>query len=44
MRGVFIVKEEDAEKFVSFLKRYKIEYHTREVILTQQDLGKLGPG
>jgi len=44
MRGVFIVKKEDAEKFVSLLKRYKIEYHTREVILTPQDLEKLEQG
>lgn len=44
MRGVFIVKKEDAEKFVSLLKRYKIEYHTREVILTPRDLEKLEPG
>jgi len=44
MRGVFIVKKEDAEKFVSLLKRYRIEYHTREVILTPQDLEKLEPG
>ena len=44
MRGVFIVKKENAEKFVSLLKRYRIEYHTREVILTPQDLEKLEPG
>jgi hypothetical protein len=42
MRGVFIVRKEDAEKFVSLLKRYKIVYHTREVILTPQDIEELG--
>jgi hypothetical protein len=41
MRGVFIVKKEDAEKFVSLLKRYKIVYHIREVLLTPQDSEKL---
>lgn len=44
IRGVFIVKKEDAEKFISLLKRYKITYHVREVILTQQDLNDLGGG
>jgi hypothetical protein len=42
MRGVFIVRKEDAEKFISLLSRYKIVYHTREVILTPQDFEKLG--
>jgi hypothetical protein len=42
MRGVFIVKKEDAEKFISLLKRYKILYHVREVILTSRDLNDLG--
>lgn len=42
MRGVFIVKKEDAEKFISLLERYKIIYHVREVILTPQDLIDLG--
>lgn len=42
MRGVFIVKKEDAERFVSLLKRYKVEHHEREVILTSRDMGKLG--
>ncbi len=37
MRGVFIIKKEDAEKFISLLERYKISYHVREVILTPQD-------
>ncbi|MGD2248016.1 MAG: hypothetical protein PVF58_06390 [Candidatus Methanofastidiosia archaeon] len=42
MRGVFIVKKEDAEKFISLLKRYKIVFHIREVILTPQDIEKFG--
>ena len=41
IRGVFIVKREDAEKFISLLERYKIVYHVREVILTPQDLNDL---
>lgn len=41
IRGVFIVKREDAEKFISLLERYKIIYHVREVILTPQDLNDL---
>ena len=41
MRGVFIVRKEDTEKFVSLLSRYKIVFHTREVILTPQDFEKL---
>ena len=41
IRGVFIVKREDAEKFISLLERYKITYHVREVILTPQDLNDL---
>lgn len=42
MRGVFIVKKEDAEKFITLLNRYKAEYYEREVILTPWDLEKLG--
>lgn len=42
MRGVFIIKKEDAEKFISLLKRYKIIYHVREVVLTPQDVNDLG--
>lgn len=38
IRGVFIVRKEDAGKFISLLERYKILYHPREVILTPQDL------
>jgi len=41
IRGAFIVKREDAEKFISLLERYKIIYHVREVILTPQDLNDL---
>lgn len=41
IRGVFIVKREDAEKFISLLERYKIIYNVREVILTPQDLNDL---
>jgi hypothetical protein len=41
MRGVFIVRKEDAEKFISLLKRYKIIYHIRELLLTQEDLNSL---
>lgn len=41
IRGVFIVKKEDAEKFISLLERYKILYYLREVILTPQDLNDL---
>jgi hypothetical protein len=41
IRGVFIVKKEDAEKFISLLERYKILYHIREVVLTPQDLNDL---
>lgn len=42
MRGVFIVNKEDAQKFISLLNRYKIEYYTRDVILTLQGIEKLG--
>ncbi len=38
IRGVFIVRKEDAEEFISLLERYKILYYLREVILTPQDL------
>jgi hypothetical protein len=41
MRGAFIVKREDAEKFISLLERYNTIYHVREVILTPQDLNGL---
>ena len=42
LRGVFIVRKEDTEKFVSLIKRYKVEFHEREIILTPRDLEKLG--
>ena len=41
IRGVFIVRKENTEEFISLLERYKIIYHIREIILTQQDLNGL---
>lgn len=37
IRGVIIVKKENASRIVSFLKEYGAEYYVRTVILTPED-------
>jgi len=41
IRGVIIVKKEDADEIVSFLGSYNAEIFTREIILLPEDLNKL---
>lgn len=41
IRGVIIVKKEDADEIVSFLESYKAEIFIREIILLPKDLDKL---
>ena len=42
IRGVIVVREEDAQKVVSFLKDFDTEFHRRVVELTLQDIKELG--
>lgn len=43
IRGVIVVKKEDADEIVSFLGSYNAEIFTREIILLPEDLDKLSP-
>lgn len=40
-RAVFIVKHEDANKVIKFMKQFNAIYVTREVILTNDDIKTL---
>ena len=42
LRGVIVVRKEDADEIISFLKSYNAEIYARDIILTQDDLKKLG--
>lgn len=42
LRGVIVVRKEDANEIISFLKSYNAEIYARDIILTQDDLKKLG--
>jgi len=42
IRQVVIIRTEDAEKIVNFLKKYNAEIYTRIVNLTQEDCQILG--
>lgn len=37
IKGVFIVREKDAQKFVDLLQKYEAEYHVRNIELTAED-------
>lgn len=41
LRGVIVVKIEDANEIVSFLESYNAEIFAREIILVPEDLDKL---
>ncbi len=41
LRGVIIVKKEDANEIILFLKSYNAEIFEREIILLSEDLDKL---
>lgn len=41
VRGVIIVRKEDASKVVNLLKEFDTEIHVREVILTTEDMRML---
>ena len=41
LRGVIIVRKEDAKEIISFLKSYKAEIYARDIILLEEDLRKL---
>ncbi len=42
IRGVIIVREEDSERVIRFLRGCDANVHTREVILTPEDESALG--
>ena len=42
IRGAIIIKEDDQEKIVQFLREFKAEIHVRKVVLTEEDLVALG--
>jgi len=41
LRGVIIVRKEDANEVISFLQSYKADIYTRDIILLKKDLRKL---
>ena len=41
LRGVIVVRKEDANEIISFLKSYQAEIYTRDIILLKKDLRKL---
>jgi hypothetical protein len=41
LRGVIIVKKEDAKKIISFLNSYNAEIYARDIILVKEDKDKL---
>jgi hypothetical protein len=42
LRGVLVVREEDADGLVSFLHDYKAEVYVRRIVLEESDIEKLG--
>lgn len=42
IRSVIIVKKENAEKILDFLKEFNAEVYTKEIKLEKEDLKKLG--
>ncbi|KXB02308.1 hypothetical protein AKJ44_00815 [candidate division MSBL1 archaeon SCGC-AAA261F17] len=38
IRGVLLIKREDREKMLDFMKEYKVEVHARNVELTPKDI------
>ncbi len=41
IRGVIIVRKEDASEIISFLESYNAEIYARDIILLEKDLWKL---
>jgi len=37
IRGVIIIRREDEERVVDFLKQYDAEYHSRDIVLATED-------
>lgn len=42
LRGVLVVRKEDADEIISFLRSYNAEIYARDIILLQDDIKKLG--
>lgn len=41
LRGVIVVRKEDADEIISFLKSYNAEIYARDIILLEKDLKEL---
>lgn len=43
LRGVLVVRKDDSDEIIEFLKSYNAELYARDIVLQDEDLKKLKP-